>query len=79
MASYVAKPEKFVLVLTPEPTIRTRPCSGFVPLLDSLARPAVAASPIRALRAGFSVGVVDTLFMRTADDAVSNDNGFDFV
>ena len=58
-------------------TVRTKP--GFVHLLDSFARPAVAASPIRALRAGFSVGVVDTFFVRTADDAVSNDNGFDFV
>ena len=53
-------------------------CS-FANLLNSLPRPAVAASPIRALGAGFTLGVVDTLFVGTANDAISNDDGFDLV
>src|SRR5215469_1540640 len=46
-------------------------------LLDSFLRPAVSASPIWALRAGFSFGVVDTLFVWTAYNSVGNDNRFD--
>jgi hypothetical protein len=49
------------------------------PLLDSFPRPAVAAGPIGALWAGFSFGVVNTLFVRTPNDSVSNDNRFDLV
>ena len=36
---------------------------------------AVAARPIRAVRAGVAFGVVDTFLVRAADDAVSHDHG----
>jgi hypothetical protein len=36
---------------------------------------AVAARPIRAVRAGVAFGVVDTFLVRTADDAVGHDHG----
>src|SRR5208283_2370434 len=49
------------------------------PLLDLFSRPAVAAGPIGAFWAGFSFGVVDTFFVRTPNDSVSNDNRFDLV
>jgi hypothetical protein len=48
-------------------------------LLNSLPRPAVAASPIRALGTGLALRVVDTLFVGTANDAIRNDDGFDLV
>jgi hypothetical protein len=47
--------------------------------MNSLPLPAVATSPIRALRTGFALGVVDTLFVGAANDAISNDDGFDLV
>ena len=43
-------------------------------LLDSFKRPAVTASPVGTLWAGFSFGVIDSFFVRTADDAVCNYN-----
>ena len=46
----------------------------FRKLLDSFERPAVTASPVGTLRAGFSFGVVDAFFVRAADDAVGNYN-----
>jgi len=46
-------------------------------LLNSLARPPVAASPIRALGARCAFGVIDPLFVRTTDDGLGNHNGFD--
>src|SRR5258708_40134739 len=36
---------------------------------------AVAARPIRAVRAGVAFGVVDTFLVRAADDAVGHDHG----
>src|SRR2546430_7864680 len=43
--------------------------------LDALASEAVATSPVRTLRAGFSLGVVDALLMRTSDKAIGDDHG----
>ena len=48
-------------------------------LLNSVLGPAVAASPIGAFWAGFPFGVVDTLFVWTANNAVRNNNRFDSV
>ena len=42
--------------------------------LDALASEAVATSPVRTLRAGFSLGVVDAFFVRTTDEAVGDDH-----
>src|SRR5258708_914238 len=36
---------------------------------------AVAARPMRAVRAGVAFGVVDTFLVRTADDAIGHDHG----
>ena len=65
-------PEKFLPVLREE---RTAASSGR--LLNSVLGPPVAASPIGAFWAGFPFGVVDTLFVWTANNAVRNDNRFD--
>lgn len=43
--------------------------------LDALASEAVATSPVRTLRAGFSLGVVDAFLMRTSDEAIGDDHG----
>ena len=43
--------------------------------LDALTSEAVAASPVRTLRAGLSFGVVDAFFVRAADEAVGDDQG----
>jgi len=48
-------------------------------LLDSFKRPAVTASPVGTLWTGFSFGVVDAFFVRTADDAVCNYNRPNFL
>jgi hypothetical protein len=42
--------------------------------LDAFASEAIAASPVRALRAGFSLWVVDAFFVRAADEAVGDDH-----
>ncbi|SRR6266436_5693968 len=43
--------------------------------LDAFASEAITPSPVGALRAGFSLGVVDAFFVRTADETVGNDHG----
>jgi hypothetical protein len=48
-------------------------------LVDALMGEAVAARPIRAVRAGVAFGVVDTFLVRTADDAVGHDHGTSLV
>jgi hypothetical protein len=47
--------------------------------VDALAGKAVATGPVRALRAGFSLGVVNAFFVRAADEAVGNDHGLGSV
>ena len=44
-------------------------------LVDAFMGEAVAARPIRAVRAGVAFGVVDTFLVRAADDAVGHDHG----
>jgi hypothetical protein len=44
--------------------------------MDAFVGEAVAASPERALGARFSLRVIDTLFVRTTNYAISNDHGF---
>jgi hypothetical protein len=46
-----------------------------VRLVDAFMGEAVAARPIRAVRAGVAFGVVDTFLVRAADDAVGHDHG----
>ena len=43
-------------------------------LVDAFMGEAVAARPIRAVRAGVAFGVVDTFLVRAADDAVGHDH-----
>ena len=43
--------------------------------MDAFMGEAVAARPIRAVRAGVAFGVVDTFLVRAADDAVGHDDG----
>ena len=43
--------------------------------LDALASEAVATSPVRTLRAGLSLGVVDAFLMRTSDKTIGDDHG----
>src|SRR4051794_21952400 len=45
-------------------------------LLYRLAGPAVAVRPERALRAGLSFGVIDTLLMWAAYDPIGHDNRY---
>jgi len=47
--------------------------------VDALTREAVAPSPVRALRAGFSLWVVNAFFVRATDEAVGGDHGPDAV
>ena len=44
-------------------------------LLNTLMGETVASGPIRALRAGSSLGVVHAFFVRTADNPVGHDSG----
>ena len=43
--------------------------------MDALAGETVAPRPVGALRAGFSLGVVDAFFVRAADEAIGDDHG----
>lgn len=44
--------------------------------MQHLAGPTVAVSPIGASRTSLTVGIVDTFFVRTTDNAVSHYDGF---
>jgi len=70
----IGSPKKFLQLLREE-----RTSASSRRLLNSVLGPAVAASPIGAFWAGFPFGVVDTLFVWTANNAVRNDNRFDSV
>ena len=48
-------------------------------LVDAFMGEAVAARPIRAVRAGVAFGVVDAFLVRAADDAVGHDHGASLV
>jgi hypothetical protein len=44
--------------------------------VDAFTGEAVAARPIRAMRAGVAFGVVDTFLVRAADDTVGHNHRF---